>query len=151
MEHTQHLAVSLEEAWDYFSNPVNLSDITPKWLHFRVDSSLPEKIYPGLILTYQIKPIARIPLTWATEVTHIKENEYFVNEQRFGPYAFWHHQHHFRPLANSVEMTDIIHYGVPFGMVGRMLHPLLVEKKVKDIFEYRKKKIKNIFQPIAEN
>lgn len=151
MEHTQHLDVSLEEAWSYFSNPVNLSDITPSWLHFRISSSLPEKIYPGLIITYQIKPIARIPLTWATEVTHVKEKEYFVDEQRFGPYAFWHHQHHFRQLANSIEMTDIVHYGLPLGIIGQLSHFFLVRDKVKDIFQYRRKKIKKIFLPIGEN
>jgi ligand-binding SRPBCC domain-containing protein len=148
MEHTQHLNVSLEEAWEYFSNPVNLSDITPSWLCFRINSSLPEKIYPGLILTYQITPIAGIPITWATEITYVKENEYFVDEQRIGPYAFWHH---FRQLSNNVEMTDIVHYSLPFGIIGRLLHPFLVKDKVKDIFQYRRKKIKKLFLPIGEN
>jgi ligand-binding SRPBCC domain-containing protein len=151
VEHTQHLDISLDEAWSYFSNPVNLSDITPSWLSFRVTSSLPESIYPGLILTYQIKPIARIPFTWVTEITHVKDKEYFVDEQRYGPYAFWHHQHHFRALHNSVEMTDIIHYGLPFGPVGRLLHPFLIEKKVQDIFQYRRKKIQKAFLAIDEN
>jgi ligand-binding SRPBCC domain-containing protein len=151
MEHTQHLNISLDEAWSYFSNPVNLSEITPSWLKFRLTSSLAEKIYPGLIITYQIKPIARIPLTWVTEITQVKDKEYFVDEQRFGPYAFWHHQHHFRQLHSSVEMTDIVHYALPLGPIGRLFHPLLVKNKVNDIFQYRKKKIKKIFLSIGEN
>jgi ligand-binding SRPBCC domain-containing protein len=150
-EHTQHLHVSLDEAWSYFSNPVNLADITPSWLRFRLTSSLPQEIYPGLILTYEITPISRIPISWATEITHVKEKEYFVDEQRFGPYTFWHHQHHFRQLDNSVEMTDILHYALPFGAIGRLFHPLFVKNKVEDIFDFRRKKIKKLFIPHGEN
>lgn len=95
------------------------------------------QIYAGMIITYKVRPLLNIPLTWVTEITHMKEYEYFVDEQRIGPYAFWHHKHFFRQTESGVEMRDLVHYALPLGILGRVAHPLLVEHKLKQIFDYR--------------
>ena len=134
---TQQLPISLDEAWDFFSSPRNLSEITPARMGFYILSELPEKMYPGLIISYIVKPVAGIPVKWVTEISQVREKEFFVDFQLSGPYAIWHHQHHFRPLNGGVEMTDIVNYKVPFGFLGRIVNWLFVEREVKDIFEYR--------------
>ncbi len=136
----QTVNLPIEEAWQYFSSPGNLEEITPEYLKFKILSNLPDKMYQGMIIQYKVTPLLGIPINWTTEITHVKEQEYFVDEQRFGPYSFWHHQHFFRRIDdNTTEMTDIVHYGVPFGFLGRILAQGIVDKKVKEIFEYRKK------------
>ncbi len=135
----QLVNIPIEQAWDYFSSPKNLEEITPEYLKFKILSDLPEKMYEGMIIQYKVTPLLGIPLNWTTEITHVREGEYFVDEQRFGPYSFWHHQHFFKELdENSTEMTDIVHYGVPFGILGRIFAQSLVDQKVKDIFIHRK-------------
>src|SRR5262245_51949451 len=122
----QALPISLTTAWDFFSNPRRLVDITPPWLNFRVTSPLPEKMYPGMIITYQIRPFANVAVNWLTEITHMQEPFLFVDEQRAGPYRFWHHQHQFREIAGGMEIIDLVHYAMPFSVFGRMLHGLAV-------------------------
>jgi len=141
----QNLPISLPRAWDFFSNPNNLAEITPAWLNFRVTSNLPEKMYPGMIVTYQVRPWGGIALNWVTEITHVNAPHFFVDEQRFGPYRFWHHQHHFRESANGVEMTDLVHYALPFGPFGGVAHYFSVERRLREIFEFRKKCLEKIF------
>jgi len=141
----QKLPININEAWDFFSNPNNLSVITPEWLNFKVTSKLPDKMYPGMIIIYKVHPVLGIPNTWVTEITHVKEPFYFVDEQRFGPYKLWHHQHHFKEIDNGVEMSDIITYALPFDPLSRPLNSLLVEKKVKEIFKYRNKVLTDMF------
>ncbi len=136
----QIVNLPLADAWDYFSSPKNLEEITPDYLKFKIISDLPEKMYQGMIIQYTVTPLLAIPLRWVTEITHVKDKEYFVDEQRFGPYKFWHHQHFFKELeGGQTEMTDIVHYDVPFGLVGRIVAQVMVDKKVKEIFEFRKK------------
>ena len=147
----QSLPIGIEEAWEFFSNPNNLSVITPEWLNFKVTSKLPDKMYPGLIISYKVHPVLGIPNTWVTEITHVKEPFYFVDEQRFGPYKFWHHQHHFKEIDNGVEMTDIVSYALPFDPLSRPVNSLLVEKKVKEIFKFREKKLEELFPPVIAN
>ena len=147
----QNLPISIEEAWDFFSNPNNLSVITPEWLNFKVTSKLPDKMYPGIIITDKVHPVLGIPNTWVTEITNVKEPFYFVDEQRFGPYKLWHHQHHFKEMENGVEMMDIVNYALPFDPFSRPLNSLLVEKKVKEIFEYREKKLREMFVPVIKS
>lgn len=143
----QYLPIPLEEAWNFFSSPLKLAKITPPEMRFKVTSSydLDTKMYPGMILTYQVSPIWGIPMTWVTEITHIKEPEYFVDEQRSGPYALWHHQHHFKEIKGGVQMTDILTYAIPYGFIGAIVNSLLVKKQIKKIFDYRKKAVNDLF------
>lgn len=134
----QKLPISLQAAWDFFSNPANLKKITPSYLYFKIhDGFGDEKMYPGQIIQYTVKPMLGIPVTWVTEITQVKELDYFVDEQRYGPYAMWHHKHFFKEIENGVHMTDLVHYKIPFGMLGRLMHPLIVKRKLKEIFDFR--------------
>ena len=138
LERTQVLPISLAEAWDFFSSPHNLEKITPPGMGFEVLShSNTSKIYAGQIITYYVRPILNIKLFWMTEITHVAEKQYFVDEQRFGPYAFWHHTHFFKEVPGGVEMRDQVHYKLPFGILGAMVHGFMVKKQLQDIFDYR--------------
>ena len=103
------------------------------------------KMYPGMIITYKVSPLFGIKLNWMTEITHVDDHKYFVDEQRFGPYALWHHQHHFKETPGGVQMTDILHYGVPFGVIGRLANNILVGREVRKIFTYRVKAVEDLF------
>jgi len=144
----QNLPIGIDEAWDFFSNPNNLKVITPEWLNFKVTSKLPNRMYAGMIISYKVHPVLGIPNNWVTEITHVEEPFYFVDEQRFGPYKLWHHQHHFKETENGVEMTDIINYALPFDPFSRPINSLLVERKVKEIFKFREKKLGKLFQSV---
>ena len=143
----QNLPISLTQAWDFFSSPLNLAKITPSDMAFKVtsDSNFEQKMYPGMIITYKVSPIAGINLNWMTEITQVAHEKYFIDEQRFGPFKFWHHQHHFKAIANGVEMTDILTYGLPFGFIGKMAHGIFVENRLKEIFTFREKKTVELF------
>lgn len=137
----------MDEAWDFFSSPLNLAKITPKEMNFVVTSDYNKdtKMYPGMIITYKVSPLLGIKLDWMTEITHVKEAEYFVDEQRFGPYALWHHQHHFKAVEGGVMMYDILNYAIPYGIIGRLANALLVHKEINKIFAYREKAIVELF------
>lgn len=146
LERKIKLPISLKEAWDFFSDPRNLKTITPDYMGFDITSKLhQEKMYSGMIITYRVTPLLKIPMRWMTEITHVSENQFFVDEQRVGPYKVWHHQHHFKEIEGGVEMTDIIDYVVPFGLLGRLFEPILVRPKLVEIFDYRTKKMEEIF------
>ena len=104
------------------------------------------KVYPGMIITYKVSPLFGIRLNWMTEITHVKPNEYFVDEQRFGPYKLWHHQHHFKAVEGGVQMTDMVNYAIGYGFIGRMANSLIVAKKLRQVFSYRESVIKEIFK-----
>jgi len=112
---------------------------------FDIKVSLPKKMYEGLMIAYTVKPLLSIPMTWITEIKTVKENQFFVDEQRKGPYTIWHHEHHFKETAEGIEMTDIVTYVLPFGIFGRLLHPFVVKPKLKEIFDYRHKRVEEIF------
>jgi ligand-binding SRPBCC domain-containing protein len=134
----QNLPISLDAAWDFFSSPANLKEITPSNLGFNIISKHHgEKMYPGQIIEYKVSPVLGIPLYWMTEITHVEDKKYFVDEQRFGPYSMWHHQHHFKAVEGGVEMTDIVHYKIPFWILGDIAHGLFVQNEVKKIFDHR--------------
>lgn len=133
----QRLPIRIEEAWSFFSDPQNLRAITPPWLDFQVTSDMPERMHAGMIVSYTVRPMLKIPVRWVTEITHVNEPHFFVDEQRFGPYRLWHHQHHFRPIAGGVEMEDLVHYVLPFGPLGSLVHAVQVRKQLKEIFDYR--------------
>jgi len=103
------------------------------------------KMYAGMIITYIVSPVFGIKMNWMTEITHVKEGEYFIDEQRFGPYALWHHQHHFKTMEGGVLMTDILNYAIPYSVIGRLANTLFVDKQIKQIFSYREKAIKELF------
>lgn len=143
----QQIPVSLDKVWDYFCDPGNLQVITPKHLGFKILSDQPEqKMYPGQIIEYTVKPFLSIPIYWMTEITQVVDKKYFIDEQRFGPYTMWHHQHHFKENNGVVEMTDIIHYKLPFWFLGDIANRLFVKKSLNHIFEYRSKKVREIFK-----
>jgi ligand-binding SRPBCC domain-containing protein len=147
----QFLPLSLDEAWDFFSSPYNLDEITPADMCFEILSDVKDKkMYEGMVIQYKIRPILNIPLDWVTEITHVKEKSHFVDEQRFGPYAFWHHEHNFKAIEGGVKIEDILHYAAPLGLLGKIAEILYVDNKVKQIFEYRYHKLKELF-PIKEN
>jgi len=143
----QAIPISLEQAWDFFSSPLNLAKITPSDMKFVVTSDYkPDtKMYEGMIITYKISPLLGIKMDWMTEITHVSDKQYFVDEQRFGPYALWHHQHHFKEIKGGVLMNDILHYAIPYGPIGRLSNSIFVGNKVKQIFAYREKAIEKLF------
>jgi len=142
----QLLPLSLQEAWDFFATPRNLNAVTPKELEFRITSDVPDKMYEGLIISYKIKPMLNIPVNWVTEITHIKDLAYFVDEQRKGPYRMWHHEHHFMEVPEGVLMTDILHYEIGKSIFGWLAGKLFVHRKVKEIFQYRNKILSTYFK-----
>jgi len=142
----QLVNTSIENLWDFISSPVNLKKITPPYMGFDITSEkLPNKIYEGMIISYQVKPLLGIKTIWVTEITHVKENQYFVDEQRVGPYTLWHHQHIIQQQGEKVLMTDIVSYQPPFGFFGAIANKLIIEKKLNEIFNFRTKVIDEIF------
>lgn len=145
LQTTQKLPISPAQAWDFFSNAGNLAKITPPSLGFEVTSELPERMYAGMIIAYRVRPLFGVPVRWVTEITHVDEPHRFVDEQRFGPYRFWHHQHLFRPIAGGVEMSDIVHYALPPG--GGIARSWLVAPRLKEIFDYRREVLERTYGP----
>ena len=141
----QKLPISVNKAWDFLSSPLNLKTITPEYMGFNILSGADRKMYPGQIIQYIVTPLFGIKTKWVTEITHVQENKYFVDEQRFGPYALWHHKHFIRPIDGGVEMEDIIDYKIPFGLIGQLVHPIIIKPKLKEIFDYRHDKLIEIF------
>ena len=142
---TQKLNISINEAWNFLSNPKNLKDITPEYMRFDIISGDDKKMFPGQIIEYILTPVFNIPFKWVTEITHVKQKKYFVDEQRFGPYSFWHHKHFIKEVEDGVIMEDIVHYKLPLGIIGRLAHRLFVRNKVEEIFSFRRKKLDSLF------
>lgn len=145
LERTQRIPISLEEAWNFFQNPSNLSKITPSEMGFETLSEVPEKMYPGLFIHYKVSPLFGIKMNWTTEITYVQEPHYFVDEQRVGPYAIWHHEHHFKEIEGGVEMLDRVNYKIPLGILGKIAHPIIVRSKLEEIFEFRIRAVEEIF------
>ena len=144
---SQNIPVNLQTAWAFFSNPFNLEIITPENLGFKVLSKhQSDNIYPGQIIEYTVSPLFGIPVYWMTEITHMRDRQFFVDEQRIGPYQLWHHQHHFTSIEGGVEMTDIVHYKLPFWFLGDIANSLFVASKLKQIFDYRFEKVEQLFK-----
>ena len=142
----QVMPLSLEKAWEFFTLPTNLDKITPKEMEFRITNNPPNKTYKGQIITYKIGALPFIKSNWITEITHLEEQKFFVDEQRFGPYAMWHHEHHFKAVSdNEVLMTDIVNFKLPFGIFGDLIAGNYVRNKVKFIFESRYKILEKTF------
>lgn len=135
-----------QELWNFISAPNNLAVITPEYMDFQIlNRSLEPRIYPGQIIRYKVSPLLGIKLNWVTEITHVREGEYFVDEQRQGPYVFWHHQHQLIPMGDRTLMKDIVHYKIGFGPFGKLINGLVVRNQVEEIFEFRRKKLIQVF------
>lgn len=135
----------METAWAFLSDPKNLKTITPDYMSFDILSGADRPMFPGQIIQYIVTPVLGIKTKWVTEITHVQTSSYFVDEQRFGPYALWHHKHFIKPIENGVEMEDIIDYKLPFGWLGQLMHPILVKPKLEEIFAYRQAKLIELF------
>jgi len=141
----QFLPVSLEEAWKFFATPKNLNKVTPADMIFEITSDVPETMYEGMLITYKLKPMLNITVDWCTEITHIKHQKFFIDEQRKGPYSLWHHEHHFKSVDGGVLMTDKLTYDIGKSVFGWMAGKLFVHKKVRDIFNFRYKILEEYF------
>lgn len=142
----QIIPAPLSDVWRFFSSADNLTAITPASMQFRIISKYHgATIYPGQIIEYKIKPFWGISWYWMTEITQVENEVFFVDEQRYGPYSLWHHQHHFKKVEGGIEMTDIVHYKIPYGILGDFVNKLYVGKELKRIFEFRKARIEEIF------
>ena len=141
----QKIPIDKNEAWKFLSDPNNLKTITPDYMGFDIIEKENTKMYSGQIIKYIVTPIYGIKMNWVTEITHVKDFEYFVDEQRFGPYKFWHHKHLIKEIKNGVEMIDILDYALPFGFAGRFFHPIIIKPKLNEIFNYRRNKLIEIF------
>jgi ligand-binding SRPBCC domain-containing protein len=144
----QNLPISIQEAWEFLSNPKNLKTITPDYMGFVIESGADRPMFPGQIIEYIVTPVLGIKTKWVTEITHVQELRYFVDEQRFGPYSLWHHKHFLKEIPGGVEMEDVIHYKIPMGFIGQLVHPILVKPKLDEIFDYRRKKLIDLFGEI---
>lgn len=142
----QELPISLDEAWAFFSSPKNLAEITPKNMGFNITSDVPAKTYTGQIITYKIALLPGVKASWVTEITHVENLSHFIDEQRFGPYSMWHHEHFFTALPNgNTLMKDKVSYKIPLGVLGHIAHSIFVKKQLLDIFQYRFDTLKQKF------
>ncbi len=141
----QNLPITVDEAWEFLSNPANLKTITPDYMSFDILSGADRPMYSGQIIQYIVTPVLGIKTKWVTEITHVRDKQYFVDEQRFGPYSLWHHKHFIKEIDGGVEMEDIIDYKIPLGWLGQLAHPILVKPKLEEIFSYRKTKLEALF------
>jgi ligand-binding SRPBCC domain-containing protein len=143
---TQKVPATIEQVWDFISSPANLKKITPEYMGFNITCKmLSEKMYPGMIISYKVSPVFGIKMTWVTEITHVKEKEYFVDEQRVGPYSIWHHEHKIEPIEGGVLMTDIVSYKPPLGILGSIANYILIKKQLQEIFDYRTVAVEKMF------
>jgi ligand-binding SRPBCC domain-containing protein len=141
----QLVKTDLDTCWDFFSSPKNLKVITPDYMGFKVKTDIPDKMYEGLMIEYTVTPLFNIPMNWITEIKYVHDKKFFVDEQRQGPYAMWHHEHHFEEVDEGVMMTDIVSYRIPLGILGKLAHPIIVKGKLEEIFDYRVKKVDELF------
>ena len=140
--------MDLDQAWDFLTDPTNLRTITPDYMGFKIIGGAERKMYTGQIIEYIVTPVLGIKTKWVTEITHVEDKVYFVDEQRYGPYSMWHHKHFIKAVPGGVEMEDLIHYKIPLGWIGQLLHPILVKPKLNQIFEYRRNKLAELFGEI---
>src|ERR1035437_8979197 len=137
LERSQIIPAGIDQAWDFFSDPNNLARLMPPSMDFRFTSTPQETLYAGQIITYTLRPLLGIAMAWTTEITHASRPDFFVDEQRFGPYRFWHHQHRFREVDEGVEMRDLVHYLLPHMQFTRLINRMIVAPRLKRIFDYR--------------
>jgi ligand-binding SRPBCC domain-containing protein len=150
-EQTQKIPASLEAVWEFMATPRNLMELTPAYMDFRVTSpDLPDKIFLGQLISYTVKPLLGIKLKWITEITKVKALDSFIDVQKSGPYKFWHHHHQFKKINGGVLMEDSVTYQAPLGLIGSIANSLLIRKKLKDLFIFRRQKLEEIFGVFEE-
>ncbi len=146
LKQMQQIPATIDTVWDFISSPANLKKITPEQMGFDITSELHSpKIYAGMIISYKVSPVLGIKMTWVTEITQVKEKDYFVDEQRIGPYAMWHHEHKIEAIEGGVLMTDIVSYQPPFGFIGAIANKLFISNQLRRIFEFRTSAMEKIF------
>lgn len=151
MIRTQNIPATVDRVWDFASNPRNLKDITPSFMGFDIVSrDLPERMYPGMIIHYKVRPFLNIKVSWVTEITHVEEKSFFVDEQRLGPYRMWHHEHQIKPVPGGVLMLDLVTYVPPFGFIGAWANSLFIRKRLQTIFDFRRQAIEKTFGKMEE-
>lgn len=141
----QFVALSKQEAWDFFSQPINLKQLTPPEMNMRMIDEQQQEMYAGMVISYKVAPLLGIALPWCSEITQVKKGEYFIDSMIEGPFKIWHHQHFFKAVEGGTEIIDIVNYQVPFGPLGKLFHPIIVKSRVAEIFTYRNQRIKEIF------
>jgi len=141
----QVISAPQEQVWDYFADPKNLDELTPPDMKFEIITGGDVRMYPGQMIEYRVEFVRGLRSLWLTEITHVEEGRYFVDEQRVGPYRFWYHEHHFEPLETGVKMTDKVTYAAPFGLLGDIMNALWIQRRLKKIFDYRYQKIVELF------
>jgi ligand-binding SRPBCC domain-containing protein len=143
---SQKLPIDLQQGWEFFSTPANLEKITPPSLALKIKHHHDQKIiYPGQIIVYSVEPLWKISMEWITEIVAVQKPVYFIDEQKFGPYTFWHHEHWFTSIPNGILIEDVIYYKVPFGMIGKALHHFKIRKDLFNIFSYRNQILEKLF------
>lgn len=148
---TQKINANVDEVWDFLSSPKNLKDITPESMGFEIISKdLPDIMQPGMLIAYHVKPIMGIKTKWVTEITQVREKEYFIDEQRVGPYTLWHHQHFIEVIKNGVLMTDIVSYKPPLSLLGNIANGLFIKNKLNQIFEFRQEALERKYGKYSE-
>ena len=146
LERSIILNATTDQLWAFLATPANLNELTPPQLQFKILSALPDQMYNGLTILYAV----RIPLfgtrRWLTEIKHIRTGEYFVDEQRLGPYRYWYHEHRLEPVGeNQTRMIDRVSYQLPFGVLGLLVHKVWVKKMLEQIFDYRSERLAKLF------
>ena len=148
----QFLNATLNDVWQFISSPKNLEVITPDYMSFEIKNKEHlDRMYEGQIIVYSVKPMLNIPLKWVTEITHVKEPFYFVDEQRFGPYKFWHHKHFLHENSNGIVMEDLVHYDIAMGPIGKIMNKIMIRKQLKNIFRFRTEKMAELFGSTEKN
>ena len=143
---TQKIPASLDQVWDFIKSPKNLKEITPDYMGFEITSKYNSDVmYEGMIISYKVSPLLGIKMTWVTEITKVKDKQFFIDEQRIGPYKMWHHEHRLKLIDGGVEMTDLISYALPMGPLGDIAHKIFVKRQLDGIFDYRKEVVEKKF------
>lgn len=142
---SQTLPIDIDAAWSFFSDPFNLEEMTPRDMDFVIHTPVPPRIHTGLFIGYRLRVPPGVPLRWWTEIKHVEAPCRFIDEQRAGPYRLWYHEHRFTTVDGGVEIEDIVHYALPFGLLGRLAHWLFVRRQLQQIFHFRRQVLESHF------
>jgi ligand-binding SRPBCC domain-containing protein len=141
----QLIPAAVGAVWDFFATPKNLDLLTPPGLKFFTPAPPEGRMYAGQLIAHRIRIFPGYWARWLTEIRQVREREYFVDEQRVGPYKFWYHEHHFRAAPGGTLMTDQITYQVCYGPLGWLVNELWIKRALRKIFDYRRGAIERAF------